>query len=124
MLSGGDGIPRGGIDHNDTPARRLVHIDVVNTDTGPTDYLKLAAGGDYLSSDLRLTAHQQTIVVTDNGHKLFRLQAGFNIHFGDGTYDFDTFFSYGVSNQNLHYRFLNPQINFSGDGQLPDTTQL
>ncbi|MBA7675758.1 hypothetical protein ES703_83995 [subsurface metagenome] len=98
MLGGGDGVAGGGVDHDDAVLGGFVDSDVVHADAGAGDDLQLFAGPNDISRDLGLAAHNEGVVVADGGNKLFRLEAGLDLHLGVGTQNLYPFLGKLVGN--------------------------
>ena len=108
MLRGRNGIAGGSVYHDYTLPRRLLDIDIVDADPGPTDYLQLLPGPDQLGGYLHLTAHYQGFVVAYNRYYLIGRQPGPEINVGVAVKNLQPFSRNILSDQ---YFQLLPPLN-------------
>ena len=81
MFGRGDRVPRRCVDHNHTGLGRRVDINVIDTNTGPTNHPQPFARPDHLGGDTGAAADQQSVKLSDHFDQLLRGEASLNRDF-------------------------------------------
>jgi len=106
MLGSCDGVARRGVHDGDALASGGVQIDVVDTDSGPSDNLKTLARFNNVRGDLGGAADHQRIVGSDSLSQWFGLLTGVDVHLVASSGEpLDPFFGDRVSDEDACHTF-------------------
>ena len=71
-FSGGDGVTRRGVHHDDATVGGSIDINIINTHAGTADTDELVGGGEDLARDLGFGANEDGMDVANQGQELLR----------------------------------------------------